>query len=230
MRRGLPVIAGLGPARPLPQRAVDSADAPAPRCSCARTRAWARSTGLRSSARRPALPWPAAEAVGRPEVVALPAAWDDGGVVWRRRHAACVPTRSWRSACAATAGAGCTLEPRAAGHRAGWPHALAWRQAVLAGASGPAGLSARSMSPQRPASQAAIDCRCNMRCHPVTLLCGRAKWQHTDVGARQILIVEDERPIREMIAFGLSRAGFEVREAEDCRSGARRSLPTSRPT
>jgi two-component system, OmpR family, phosphate regulon response regulator PhoB len=36
--------------------------------------------------------------------------------------------------------------------------------------------------------------------------------------AKQILIVEDERPIREMIAFGLRRAGFEIREAEDCRS------------
>jgi two-component system phosphate regulon response regulator PhoB len=35
---------------------------------------------------------------------------------------------------------------------------------------------------------------------------------------RQILVVEDERPIREMIAFGLRRAGFEVREAEDSRS------------
>jgi two-component system, OmpR family, phosphate regulon response regulator PhoB len=33
---------------------------------------------------------------------------------------------------------------------------------------------------------------------------------------KQVLIVEDERPIREMIAFGLKRAGFEVREAEDC--------------
>ena len=31
--------------------------------------------------------------------------------------------------------------------------------------------------------------------------------------AKQVLIVEDERPIREMIAFGLKRAGFEVREA-----------------
>jgi DNA-binding response OmpR family regulator len=31
--------------------------------------------------------------------------------------------------------------------------------------------------------------------------------------AKQILIVEDERPIREMIAFGLRRSGFDVREA-----------------
>jgi two-component system, OmpR family, phosphate regulon response regulator PhoB len=38
--------------------------------------------------------------------------------------------------------------------------------------------------------------------------------------AKQILIVEDEKPIRDMIAFGLRRAGFEVREAEDCQ-GAR---------
>jgi two-component system phosphate regulon response regulator PhoB len=37
--------------------------------------------------------------------------------------------------------------------------------------------------------------------------------------AKQILVVEDERPIREMIAFGLRRAGFEVREAADARTG-----------
>ena len=36
--------------------------------------------------------------------------------------------------------------------------------------------------------------------------------------ARQILIVEDEKPIRDMIAFGLRRAGYEVSEAEDCRA------------
>ena len=46
--------------------------------------------------------------------------------------------------------------------------------------------------------------------------------------AKQVLIVEDERPIREMIAFGLKRAGFEVREAEDCRS-ARAALADTRP-
>src|SRR6478736_4950772 len=46
--------------------------------------------------------------------------------------------------------------------------------------------------------------------------------------AKQILIVEDERPIREMIAFGLKRAGFEVREAEDTRS-ARAALVDRRP-
>jgi two-component system phosphate regulon response regulator PhoB len=39
------------------------------------------------------------------------------------------------------------------------------------------------------------------------------------MSAKQILLVEDERPIREMIAFGLRRAGFEVREAADARSG-----------
>ncbi|MBV6422476.1 MAG: Phosphate regulon transcriptional regulatory protein PhoB [Steroidobacteraceae bacterium] len=38
------------------------------------------------------------------------------------------------------------------------------------------------------------------------------------MAGRQILIVEDERPIREMIAYGLRRAGFDVREAEDCRT------------
>src|SRR5271169_6880532 len=46
--------------------------------------------------------------------------------------------------------------------------------------------------------------------------------------SKQILIVEDERPIREMIAFGLRRAGFEVREAEDARS-ARAALTDHRP-
>jgi len=44
----------------------------------------------------------------------------------------------------------------------------------------------------------------------------------------QVLIVEDERPIREMIGFALKRAGFEVREAEDCRS-ARIALADQRP-
>ncbi|MGI9301702.1 MAG: phosphate regulon transcriptional regulator PhoB [Gammaproteobacteria bacterium] len=33
---------------------------------------------------------------------------------------------------------------------------------------------------------------------------------------KQILIVEDEAPIRQMIAFGLRRAEFDVQEAEDC--------------
>src|SRR5712675_2690459 len=46
--------------------------------------------------------------------------------------------------------------------------------------------------------------------------------------AKQVLIVEDERPIREMIAFGLKRAGFEVREAEDSRT-ARSALADRRP-
>jgi two-component system, OmpR family, phosphate regulon response regulator PhoB len=45
---------------------------------------------------------------------------------------------------------------------------------------------------------------------------------------KQVLIVEDERPIREMIAFGLKRAGFDVREAEDCRE-ARAALADRRP-
>jgi two-component system phosphate regulon response regulator PhoB len=45
---------------------------------------------------------------------------------------------------------------------------------------------------------------------------------------KQILIVEDEKPIRDMIAFGLRRAGFEVREAEDC-VAARASIADARP-
>jgi len=45
---------------------------------------------------------------------------------------------------------------------------------------------------------------------------------------RRILIVEDEKPIRDMISFGLRRAGFEVFEAEDTRS-ARMAIADSRP-
>jgi two-component system phosphate regulon response regulator PhoB len=45
---------------------------------------------------------------------------------------------------------------------------------------------------------------------------------------KQILVVEDERPIREMIAFGLRRAGFEVREAADARAG-REQVANRRP-
>ena len=48
------------------------------------------------------------------------------------------------------------------------------------------------------------------------------------MSARRILIVEDEKPIRDMIAFGLRRAGFEVMEADDTRS-ARTSIADSRP-
>ena len=45
---------------------------------------------------------------------------------------------------------------------------------------------------------------------------------------KQILIVEDEKPIRDMIAFGLRRAGYVVREAEDC-GEARARIVDSRP-
>jgi two-component system, OmpR family, phosphate regulon response regulator PhoB len=48
------------------------------------------------------------------------------------------------------------------------------------------------------------------------------------MSGKQILIVEDERPIREMIAFGLRRHGFEVREAADV-SAARASIADRRP-
>lgn len=44
----------------------------------------------------------------------------------------------------------------------------------------------------------------------------------------KILIVEDETPIREMIAFHLTRAGYETLEAADCRS-ARQLLADERP-
>jgi len=48
------------------------------------------------------------------------------------------------------------------------------------------------------------------------------------VAAKRILIVEDEKPIRDMIAFGLRRAGFDVCEAEDSMS-ARASIADHRP-
>ena len=46
--------------------------------------------------------------------------------------------------------------------------------------------------------------------------------------SRRILVVEDEAAIRQMIAFNLSRAGFDVSEAEDCVS-ARSSIANQRP-
>lgn len=45
---------------------------------------------------------------------------------------------------------------------------------------------------------------------------------------RKVLIVEDEAPIRQMIAFNLTRAGFEVDEATDC-SSARTRIADGRP-
>lgn len=48
------------------------------------------------------------------------------------------------------------------------------------------------------------------------------------MSAVRILIVEDEAPIREMIAFHLARAGFESLEAADCKE-ARRLLADERP-
>lgn len=48
------------------------------------------------------------------------------------------------------------------------------------------------------------------------------------MAAKKILIVEDEQAIREMIAFHLSRAGFDILEAPDCRS-ARGMLADTRP-
>src|SRR6201987_60773 len=46
--------------------------------------------------------------------------------------------------------------------------------------------------------------------------------------AKRLLIVEDEKAIRDMVAFGLRRAGYEVREAEDCRE-ARARIVDARP-
>lgn len=38
------------------------------------------------------------------------------------------------------------------------------------------------------------------------------------MSSKRILVVEDEEAIREMVAFGLGRAGYEVDEAEDCQA------------
>ena len=46
--------------------------------------------------------------------------------------------------------------------------------------------------------------------------------------AKKILIVEDEVPIREMIAFHLGRAGYETIQADNCRV-ARELLADERP-
>lgn len=51
---------------------------------------------------------------------------------------------------------------------------------------------------------------------------------YNSVTTNKILIVEDERPIREMIAFHLSRAGYDTLEAENCRE-ARKLLADERP-
>lgn len=48
------------------------------------------------------------------------------------------------------------------------------------------------------------------------------------MAVKQVLIVEDEKPIRDMIAFGLKRGGFEVVEAPDVRS-ARAAIANRRP-
>lgn len=48
------------------------------------------------------------------------------------------------------------------------------------------------------------------------------------MAAKQILVVEDEKPIRDMIGFALRRAGFDVREAIDVRA-ARAELANRRP-
>lgn len=48
------------------------------------------------------------------------------------------------------------------------------------------------------------------------------------MAAKQILVVEDEHPIRDMIVFGLRRGGFEVREAADV-GAARASIADQRP-
>jgi two-component system, OmpR family, phosphate regulon response regulator PhoB len=48
------------------------------------------------------------------------------------------------------------------------------------------------------------------------------------MAAKHVLIVEDEKPIRDMIAFSLRRSGFTVTEAADV-AAARTSIANSRP-
>ena len=57
---------------------------------------------------------------------------------------------------------------------------------------------------------------------------GRKSLSRVNMATTKILIVEDEQPIREMIAFHLSRAGFETLEACDSRE-ARQQLADKRP-
>jgi two-component system phosphate regulon response regulator PhoB len=52
--------------------------------------------------------------------------------------------------------------------------------------------------------------------------------QVAGMSSRRVLIVEDEEAIREMVAFALTRAGFEVDEAGDC-GGARLRVAERRP-
>ncbi len=48
------------------------------------------------------------------------------------------------------------------------------------------------------------------------------------MASQKVLVVEDEEPIRQMIAFNLMRAGYEVNEAGDCHD-ARASIADDRP-
>ncbi len=48
------------------------------------------------------------------------------------------------------------------------------------------------------------------------------------MSAKQILVIEDEKAIRDMLSFGLRRSGFDVREAGDCRAG-RAAIADRRP-
>ena len=58
-------------------------------------------------------------------------------------------------------------------------------------------------------------------------LCMRDAAASHDMPADKILIVEDEAPIREMIAFHLTRAGYDTVEAEDCRQARENCSPMS---
>src|SRR5690348_4733199 len=56
----------------------------------------------------------------------------------------------------------------------------------------------------------------------------RGTGREKSMDEKNILVVEDERAIREMVVFTLKRAGFSVREAEDA-STARHAVADRRP-
>src|SRR5688572_1812250 len=65
--------------------------------------------------------------------------------------------------------------------------------------------------------------RLSLECH-----CRTGPVDRYLMAAKHILIIEDEKPIRDMIAFTLRRSGYEVSEAPDV-SAARARIASKRP-
>ena len=229
---GLPVVP-ISDLRALAQRVLD--DEPAADrvlvCNDARMQEVYSGTFERGAAGRAVAV--GAECVGKPELVPLPPQWSaPAGRRCLPPAPASPPTRS----CARSAPA---YGASARGSGRGPPRSRAWRPRK----SRRAGCS----RPQRPfrSTCAMMWRRCpgnvqvinltpdrfdvmNLQHSPSVIAAPPAALKPSSMPAKHVLIVEDERPIREMIAFGLKRAGFEVREAEDCRA-ARAALADSRP-